>query len=145
MQAAGGKLLGSMRLLVVAGGLAWSPGAWAADFPVGVHVASPELCEAARAGGLQAIFEDGYTVLTAAGFEGIEYHCDFVQVLAGKRTPGFVVTALCEEPGFAFPDLLAIVPRGEGELEVTSTLDAAGGEPSANSGTYHLCEGVALP
>ena len=115
------------------------------EFPVGVYTASPELCEAARTGGAQAIFEDGYTVLTAEGFLGIEYHCDFLQVLAGKRTPGFVVTALCEEPGYAFPDVLAIMPRGEGELEVTSSLDAAGGEPSGNSGTYHLCEGLTLP
>jgi len=137
--------MASMRALLLVAGLAWSVGAAAAEFPEGVYAASPELCAAARSGGVQAIFEDGYTVLTAAGFEGIEYHCDFVQVLPGRRTPGFVVTALCEEPGYAFPDVLAIVPRGEGELQVTSSLDAAGGEPSANSGTFHLCEGVELP
>ncbi|MFN3546416.1 MAG: hypothetical protein ACK4U0_02910 [Mesorhizobium sp.] len=133
------------RYLVLAAILALPATAMAQEFPAGVYAASPELCEVARTGGAQAIFEDGYTVLTANGFLGIEYHCDFLQVLPGKRTPGFVVTALCEEPGYAFPDVLAIVPRGEGELQVTSTLDAAGGEPSGNSGTYHLCEGLTLP
>ena len=131
--------------LIAAGALAWPAVAISQDFPAGVYAASPELCEAAKTGGAQAIFEDGYTVLTVEGFLGIEYHCEFLQVLPGKRTPGFVVTALCEEPGYAFPDVLAIMPRGEGELEVTSSLDAAGGEPSGNSGTYHLCEGVTLP
>lgn len=133
------------RSLIAACILAWPVAALSQEFPDGVYAASPELCEAARSGGAQAIFEDGYTVLTADGFVGIEYHCDFLQVIAGKRTPGFVVTALCEEPGYAFPDLLAIVPRGEGQLEVTSSIDVVGGEPSGNSGTYHLCEGVTLP
>lgn len=135
----------STRILIAASILAWPGAAMSQEFPAGVYAATPELCEAARTGGAQAIFEDGNTVLTAEGFLGIEYHCDFLQVLPGKRTPGFVVTALCEEPGYAFPDMLAIMPRGEGELEVTSSLDAVGGEPSGNSGTYHLCEGLTLP
>lgn len=145
MRIAGGTHGGAMRALLLAGGLVWSACAAAADFPGGVYAPSQELCAAGQAGGIQSIFEQGDTVLTAAGIEGIEYHCDFVQVLEGWRTPGFVVTALCEEPDFAFPDLLAIVPRGEDELQVTSVLDAAGGEPSANSGTYHLCKGLELP
>ena len=117
----------------------------AEDFIAGVFAPSPELCEAAESEGLQAIFERGDVVLTARGILGIEYHCDFLQVLEGTRTPGFVVTALCEEPGTAFPDVLAIVPRGEGQLELSSTTDAAGGEPSINSGLYHVCTGVDAP
>jgi hypothetical protein len=124
--------------------LAGAGAAAAAELPGGVYAASPELCQTARTRGLEAVFEEGNVVLTAGGIQGIEYHCDFVQVLGGRRSPGFVVTALCEEPGYAFPDLLAIVARGEGRLEVTSALDA-GGEPSSNAGLYHLCEGVTPP
>lgn len=120
------------------------------DFISGVYAASPELCERARASpdGLQTVFEDGNVVLTASGILGIEYHCDFLQVLRGTRTPGFVVTALCEEPGFAFPDTIAIVARGEGELELTAASSGGGGDDGAasgNSGVFHLCEGVTPP
>lgn len=119
------------------------------DFISGVYASSPELCERARSSpdGLQAVFEDGNVVLTARGILGIEYHCDFLQVLRGTRTPGFVATALCEEPGFAFPDTIAIVPRGEGELELTAASGGAEeeGGPSGNSGLFHLCEGVTPP
>ncbi len=134
------------RMMIVAA-LASIPAAamGAEDFISGVYAPSPELCAAAKTGGVQSIFEQGDVVLTARGILGIEYHCDFLQVLKAPRTPGFVVTALCEEPGLAFPDVLAIMPRGEGELELSSTADAAGGEPSMNSGLYHLCEGVAAP
>lgn len=141
-----------MRVLCLAAMLAAMPGAAAAeDFITGVHAASPELCARALSSpdGLQSLLEDGNVILTARGIEGIEYHCDFLQVLPARRTPGFVVTALCEEPGFAFPDLIAIVPRGEGELELTAMSFGGGtgeeGEPSGNSGLFHRCEGVSRP
>lgn len=138
----------SPRRFVVCAVLTAALPAHAADaFIEGVYAGSPELCETARASpdGLQKLFEEGNVVLTARGIEGIEYHCDFLDVRKGSRTPGWVATALCEEPGYAFPDLISIMPRGEGELELVSVRDAGGDEPSGNSGTYHLCAGVAEP
>jgi hypothetical protein len=119
----------------------------AQEFISGVYAASEELCASAKSKGLQSVLEEGNTILTYRGIEGIEYHCDFLDVKNGARTPGFLITALCEEPGYAFPDVLAIVPRGEGQFEVTSVRDAQSSdeETSGNSGTYYFCDGVALP
>jgi hypothetical protein len=121
--------------------------AQADDFIDGVYVASDEDCARAKTSpdALQALFENGKVVLTARGIEGIEYHCEFLQVLKGTRSPGFVALALCEEPGYAFPDTIAIMPRGEGELELTSFTAREAAEPTVNSGSYRLCEGLALP
>lgn len=134
-----------MRILVSLGlVLGLSAGADAQDFIAGAYAASADLCETARRDGVQAMLEEGETVLTAKGLEGIEYHCDFLQVLDDKRVSGWLVTALCEEPGYAFPDLISIVPRGEGELELTSVVSHAGGN-NGNSGLYQLCQGVEAP
>jgi hypothetical protein len=120
--------------------LAGSP-ARSGDAFEGVYARSKELCSQAQQD-IQTVFETGEAVLSARGILGIEYHCDFMDLRTKERTPGWLATALCEEPGYAFPDLLAIMPRGEGELEVTSMRPA---EEDGNSGMYFLCEGVALP
>ena len=119
----------------------------AQDFISGVHATSRELCDKAREqpDGLQTLFEEGNVVLTHRGIEGIEYNCEFLQVLPATRSPGFVVTALCQEPGYAYPETLVIMQSAEGELELTSSMDVGEDEESGNSGTYYLCEGVEMP
>lgn len=110
----------------------------------GVYARSPEICAAAKKD-LQTLFENGETVLTKNGIEGIEYHCEFVDLKSSGSTPGWIATALCEEPGYAFPDLLVIMPRGAGELEVTSVRPAGEDGNSGNAGMYYQCEGVSMP
>ena len=134
-----------IKTLLAAVIVTWPAAAISEEFPSGIYAATAELCAAGERGGLEAIFEEDAVILTADGFIGMEYSCEFVQILAGKRTPGFIVTALCEEPDMAHPELLAIMPRSEGELQVTSLTDEVAEQPSINSGTYVRCEGLTLP
>lgn len=121
-----------------------SGSAAAQDMIKGVYSRSQEQCTAAKQD-FQTFIENGETVLTPRGIEGIEYNCEFLDWKMATRSPGAIVTALCEEPGYAYPQVFAMMPRGEGELELTLSLaEGASGEPG-NAGMYYLCEGVAVP
>ncbi len=134
------------RGIVVAGMLLAAPAAAQQAFIEGVYLRSVEQCEKARKDGLQAVFGRGDVAMTARGIEGIEYHCDFLEVLRGNRSPGWRVSALCEEPGYAYPETLAVMPRGEGELELTAASDMRNeDENSGNSGMWFHCKDVPLP
>jgi len=110
----------------------------------GVYSRSQEQCDAAKKD-FQAFIENGEVVLTQRGLEGIEFNCEFIEWKMATRSPGAIVTALCEEPGYAYPQVFAFMPRGEGQVEVTLSLaEGAEGAPS-NAGMYYLCDGVKMP
>jgi hypothetical protein len=112
-------------------------------FLQGAYFSAPEACALAREGGTTSAIEEGHLLLTATGILGYEYHCDFVETHKARHGPNWLAAALCEEPGVAFPDLLAIAPRAEGSVEVSS-LAERGGETGGTT-TYILCEGVEAP
>ena len=56
--------------------------------------------------------------LTATGITGGEFHCDFVNVAARSGDPGWVATALCEEPGLSYPELISILPLEDKRLQL---------------------------
>ena len=140
----------SLRLVTTVCLIGCAGPALADDFIPGVWLPTTEACDQAKADGVAAVLEEGSLALTAEGLHGYEYHCDFLAVLRGKRTPAWTVTALCEEPGFAFSDLITITPRSEGELDLTSLATREGvaeGEMAAPGSLeqYVRCEGVSLP
>ena len=136
-----------LRFLAAACLLGAAGTASAAEFiEGGVYLSSDELCAQARADGIEDVLGEGSLALTASGLHGYEYHCDFLQVLEGKRTPGWTVIAMCEEPGFSFSDLITIRPHGEGRLQLMSlALRQADEDSPASIEDYVLCEGVDLP
>ena len=117
--------------------------ALAQELPEGVFLSPPELCEEARRNGIESVLEQGELMLSRRGLEGYEYNCEFVTVTKTQRSGGWLVGALCEEPGYAFPDMISVMTRGEGELELTS--QSGDGEGGGNDGLYGLCEGVSPP
>ncbi|BCH24892.1 hypothetical protein MesoLjLc_46110 [Mesorhizobium sp. L-8-10] len=121
------------------------PAVAADDFISGVYAPSEDLCAQARTEGLQTVLEAGNVLLTARGFEGIEYHCEFLDVTKAARSAGWLANALCEQPGHAFPDVVSIMPRAEGQLEITSVRVADPDDAGGNGGTYFQCEGVEAP
>jgi hypothetical protein len=117
-----------------------------ADFIKGVYLSSEELCAQAKKDGLQTVIEAGNTLLTPRGIEGIEYNCDFVEVTKAARAPAWAVTAICQEPGYVFPDVLSLTEMSPTQYDLVSVKPADEESGVAgNSGSYFLCEGVEMP
>jgi hypothetical protein len=126
--------------------LAAQPAFADADFIKGVYLSSEELCAQAKKDSLQTVIEAGNVILTSRGLESIEYNCEFLQVTKATRSPAWAVTALCQEPGYLFPDVLSILEMSPTQLDIVSVrpVDAESGG-SGNTGSYYFCDGVALP
>lgn len=123
-----------------------SPALAADDFIEGVYLQSEELCAQAKKDTLQTLIDAGNIVLSAHGLQGVEYNCEFVQVSKATRSPSWAVTAICQEPGYVFPDVLSVTQMNPTQVDLVSVrpIDDES-EASGNSGSYYLCEGVALP
>lgn len=95
----------------------------------GVYVGGKELCEQAKTESLQSVLEAGNIILTNRGLEAIEFNCAFLQVLKNPRMPaGWVITSMCEEPDYAYPEMFSLVERTPGELELAVMSEAHGGQ-----------------
>lgn len=118
----------------------------AEDVIKGVYLQSEELCAQAKKESLQTVIDAGSLVLSARGIESVEYNCEFLNVTRATRSPAWAVTALCQEPGHLFPDMLSILELSPTQLELSSVrdVDPEGGETD-NAGTYYLCDGVTMP
>jgi len=116
-----------------------------ADFIKGVYLESAELCAQAKKDSLQTVIEAGNTILTSNGIESIEYNCEFVQVTKATRAPAWLINAICQEPGYLFPDVLSLTQMNDTQIDIVSVKPTDEESDSSNAGSYYLCEGVALP
>jgi hypothetical protein len=134
------------RSLCVSVFVAASPALAADDFIEGVYLQSEELCTQAKKDTLQTLIDAGNIVLSAHGLQGAEYACEFVQISKATRSPSWAVTAICQEPGYVFPDVLSVTQMNPTQVDLVSVrpIDDES-EASGNSGSYYRCEGVALP
>jgi hypothetical protein len=133
-------------VFVVAAAILLPSAASAADeFIKGVYLTSEELCAEAKADSLQTVIEAGNLILTARGIESIEYNCEFVTVAKATRSPAWLVNAVCQEPGYLFPDVLTITEMSPTQIELVSVTPVDPEIGGGNGGSYVLCEGVAPP
>ena len=138
--------------LVVLSPLLTQPAIAQGDFIAGVY-SSEEGCAALN----KKDVEGDFIYLSATGFEGYEFNCEFVQVYPRKELPGFVAVAFCEEPGFSYPGLFSIIQltdttiwvgtpdtgaAEESEEEATpESTGEAEEEDTGLGGEYQLCPG----
>jgi len=115
------------------------------DFIKGVYLTSEDLCAQAKADSLQSVIEAGNLVLTSRGIESIEYNCEFVQVTKATRAPAWLANAVCQEPGYLFPDVLTVVEMSPTQLDLVSVTPVDPESGGGNGGSYYFCDGVALP
>jgi hypothetical protein len=137
-----------MRILICAAAaliLLPSTGSAADDFIKGVYLESEELCAQAKADSLQSVIEAGNLILTSHGIESIEYNCEFVQVTKATRAPAWLVNAVCQEPGYLFPDVLTVVEMSPTQIDLVSVTPVDPESGGGNGGSYYFCAGVALP
>ncbi len=83
--------------------------------------------------------------LTARGIDSIEYNCEFVTVTKASRAPAWLVNAVCQEPGYLFPDVLTITQMNETQIDIVSVTPTDPETGGGNGGSYYLCDGVAPP
>jgi hypothetical protein len=123
-----------------------TPAPAAEDFIEGVYLESEDLCAQAKKDTLDTVIEAGNIVLSARGLQSVEYDCEFLQITKGTLSPSWAVTAICQEPGHVFPDVLSVTQMSPKQIDLVSVRPAGEeSEPSGNGGSYFLCDGVALP
>jgi len=106
-------------LLAFGAWLASSGFALAQGLPEGVFASSKEGCAKLKEKTVAELGQDlDFTVLSKMGVTANAQRCDFVGVTPRNAT-SWLATAFCEEPGYAFPDLFAIVQNKTGDLSVT--------------------------
>ncbi|MBZ9810624.1 hypothetical protein LB542_09785 [Mesorhizobium sp. BR1-1-9] len=138
--------MGLRNSLCVSMLFAASPAFAADDFIEGVYLKSEELCAQARKDTLQTLIDAGNIVLSAHGLQGVEYNCEFLQISKATRSPSWAVTAICQEPGYVFPDVLSVTQMSPTQIDLVSVRPIEDeSEASGNSGSYYLCEGMAPP
>src|SRR5690349_16164937 len=109
-------------LCAAAAALTLLPGAARAEdeFIKGVYLTSEELCAQAKKDSLQSVIDAGNTILTARGIESVEYNCEFVTVTKATRAPAWLVNAVCQEPGYLFPDVLSVLQMSPTQIDLVS-------------------------
>ncbi|MCB1493219.1 MAG: hypothetical protein KDJ77_15730 [Rhodobiaceae bacterium] len=83
--------------------------------------------------------------LSRKGFDEIEWHCGFMGIDHQVQPEAWVATLLCEEPGYIYPDMVAMRFEDEKTLRVNFLSDEmaarAGGDPAYGE-PFVRCEGV---
>lgn len=101
-------------VLLVSAGLAAAQG-----LPEGIFASTKEGCAKLKQTSAAELGDNiDFTILNKTGFNAGLHHCDFVTVTARNAT-SWLATAFCEEPGYTYPDLFAILEEKNGDLRVT--------------------------
>lgn len=93
--------------------------------PDALYVTDPEACTALEEQGLDAWMEMSFLSLTfAGGIQSMEFHCNFHDVKGREGSTHLFIDAICEAPGEVYPDILAVTPYSEAQIQVVSAYDA---------------------
>lgn len=104
----------AFAVLLAAGGPAAAQG-----LPEGTFASSKDGCAKLKEKTLAELGDAlDFTAVSKSGFSANLQHCDFLTVTA-RNTTSWVATAFCEEPGYSYPDLFAILEKPNGDLGVT--------------------------
>jgi hypothetical protein len=89
-----------------------------------LYVSDPAACQALDERGVDAWMEmDFLTLSFERGIQSMEYHCNFYDVKGRKGGNHLFIDAICELPGEIYPDILAVTPWSETEIQVVSNAD----------------------
>ena len=108
-----------IALLMLGIWLGTAGAAAAQSLPEGTFASSKGGCTKLQAKTAAELGEDfDFFVLSKTGVTGYLQRCDFISVTARNAT-SWLATAFCEDAGYAYPDLFAIVQKAGGDLSVT--------------------------
>ncbi|SFV31124.1 hypothetical protein SAMN05216456_1239 [Devosia crocina] len=91
-----------------------------------IHVSNAEACGLIEEKGIDAFMDLDFLVLDfTKGIESMEFHCNFFDVKSREGSAHLFIDAICEIPGEIYPDILAVTPYSETEVQVASSADIA--------------------
>jgi hypothetical protein len=135
-----------MRLVLAAVLLVATPALAQEDLRIdrnGLYVSDPAACKALEDKGLDAWMDSDFLALRfSEGIQSMEFHCNFYDVKSREGSTHLFVDAICELPGEIYPDIFAVTPYSETEIQVVSGADAT---IAAVAGMSEASEEVALP
>lgn len=89
-----------------------------------LYVSDPKACAALEEDGADAWLDSGFLTLSfTGGIQSIEFHCNFYDVKSRAGGNQLFIDAICELPGEIYPDVLAVTPWSESEIQVVSQAD----------------------
>lgn len=108
-----------IALLMLGIWLGTAGAAAAQSLPEGTFASSKAGCTKLQAKTAAELGEDfDFSVLSKSGVTGYLQRCDFISVTARNAT-SWLANAFCEDAGYAYPDMFAIVQKTNGDLSVT--------------------------
>lgn len=91
-----------------------------------LYVSDPAACAVVEDKGIDAWMDLDFLSLTfGGGIQSMEFHCSFYEVKGREGSTHLFVDTICELPGEIYPDILAITPYSDTQIQVVSAYDAA--------------------
>lgn len=119
------KLGWALSLVIVGSGAAMAQEDLRID-QAKLYVSDPAACAAVEDKGIDAFMELDFLGLTfERGIQSMEFHCNFYEVKGREGSTHLFVDTICELPGEIYPDILAITPYSDTQIQVVSAYDAA--------------------
>lgn len=107
-----------------------------------LYVSDPTACATLEAKGLDAWMDLDFLSLSFAdGIQSMEFQCNFFDVKEREGSTHLFIDAVCELPGEVYPDIFAVTPYTETQIQVVSAYDAA----LAAFGQFETSSEVATP
>lgn len=89
-----------------------------------LYVSDPAACQALEKKGVDAWMDMDFLSLTFdRGIQSMEFHCNFFDVQEREGSTHLFIDAICELPGEIYPDILAVTPYSETQIQVVSQAD----------------------
>lgn len=89
-----------------------------------LYVSDPAACQALEKKGVDAWMDTDFLSLDFDdGIQSMEFHCNFYDVTAREGSTHLFIDAICELPGEIYPDILAVTPYSETQIQVVSQAD----------------------
>ncbi|WP_449395745.1 hypothetical protein [Devosia riboflavina] len=89
-----------------------------------IYVSDAKACGMIEDKGIEAFMDLDFLALDfSKGIQSMEFQCNFFDVKSRKGSSHLFIDAICELPGEIYPDILAVTPYSETEIQVASSAD----------------------
>lgn len=89
-----------------------------------IYVSDATACGMIEDKGIEAFMDLDFLALDfSKGIQSMEFQCNFFDVKSREGSSHLFIDAICELPGEIYPDILAVTPYSETEIQVASSAD----------------------